>query len=86
MQGQFRVLTDALESRMGKRVTGEHPVVPWFVMHAASVISRGRKDHAGFTAFMRWKSREFNKLVAESGERVYDAPAFSAGRDTSDVR
>ncbi len=29
IQGQFRVIKDALESRHGGRVDGEHPVVPW---------------------------------------------------------
>ncbi len=84
--GQFRVLRDALESRVGKRITGEHPIAPWLVVSVASVISRGRKDHERFTALRRRKGRELNKLVAEFRERVYYAPAFSAGRNKFDVR
>ncbi len=42
VQGQFRVIKDALESRGGRRIDGEHPAVPWMVMQAASVINRGR--------------------------------------------
>ncbi len=41
-QGQLRVLKDALESSIGRRITGEQPIVPWLVMHAASAINRGR--------------------------------------------
>ncbi len=47
-QAQFRVIKDALESRHGRRVDGEHPVVPWMVMHAALVASRSRKEDEGF--------------------------------------
>ena len=54
VQGQFRVIKDALESRDGRRVDGEHPVVPWMVMHAASVVNRSRKDDEGFSAYRRW--------------------------------
>ncbi len=65
VQGQFRVIKDALESRHGTRVDGEHPVVPWMVMHAAWVVNRSRKDDEG--AYRRWKGREFKKPVAEFG-------------------
>ena len=70
VQGQFRVIKDALESRHGRRVDGEHPVVPWMVMHAASVVNRSRKDDEGFSAYRRWKGREFTKPVAEFGKCV----------------
>jgi hypothetical protein len=42
------------------------------------VIDRGRNDHQGFTAFGRWKGREFIKPVAEFGECVHYVPVFSA--------
>ncbi len=85
-QGQFRVIKDALESRIKEKLSGEHPAVPWMVMHAASVISRGRKDEEGFSAYRRWKGREFQRPVAEFGECVLYLPALSAGRDKFDVR
>ncbi len=85
-QGQLRVLKDALESRIGRRIDGERPIAPWFVMHAASVINRGRKYHEGFTALRRWKGREFNKPVAEFGECSHYAPVQSAGRNKFAVR
>ncbi len=44
VQGQFRVIKDALESGHGRRVDGEHPVGPGMVMHAESVVDRSRKD------------------------------------------
>ena len=39
-QGQFRVLKDALESRINRRVEGGHRSVPWMVTHAATVMNR----------------------------------------------
>ena len=86
VQGQFRVLKDALESRHGRRLEGGHQAAPWLVMHAASVINRGRKDEEGFSAYRRWKGREFNKPVAEFGECVLYAPAMSVGRNKFDTR
>ena len=86
VQGQFRVLKDALESRHGRRLEGGHQAVPWLMMHAASVINRGRKDEEGFSAYRRWKGREFNKPVAEFGECVLYAPAISVGRNKFDTR
>jgi hypothetical protein len=56
------------------------------VMHAASVVNRSRKDSEGFSAYRRWKGREFTKPVAEFGECVLYAPADSAGKDKFDVR
>ncbi len=68
VQGQFRVIKDVLGSRRRRRVEGDHPAVVWMMTHAASVVHRGRKDDEGFTAYRRWKGREFTKPVAEFGE------------------
>ncbi len=57
VQGQFRVIKDALESSHGRRLDGEHQAVPWMVTRAASVVNRGRKDDVGFSAYRRWKGR-----------------------------
>ncbi len=56
------------------------------VMHAASVISRGRRGDEGCTAYRRWQGREFTKPVAEFGECVTYAPALSVGQDKFDAR
>ena len=52
-QGQFMAVKDALESRYGRRVEGDHLAVPWMMMQAVSVVSRERKDDEGFTAYRR---------------------------------
>ena len=86
VQGQFRAMKDALDSRYKTRVGGDHPAIPWLVTHAASVITRMRKDSEGFTAYRRWKGRAFNRPVTEFGECVLYLPAKTAGRDKFDVR
>ncbi len=78
------MLKDALESSVGRRIDEEHPIVPWLVMYAASVINRGRKTHEGFTAFRRW-GRGFINPVAEFGECMRYAPVFTAGMSKLDV-
>jgi hypothetical protein len=85
-QGQFRVIKDALESGRGRREEGDHPAAPWMMVHAASVVNRGRKDYEGFTACRRWKGGEFTKPVAESGECVAYALVLSVGKDKFKVR
>ncbi len=84
VQWQFRVMKDALESRHCRRIEGEHPAVPWLVMHAAAVINKGRKHVEGFTPYRRWKRREFTRPLAEFGECVWYTPALWAGRDKLD--
>ncbi len=64
------MIKGALGSRHRRRIEGEHSAALWMVMHAASVINRGRKDDEGFTAYRRWTGREFAKPVAEFGECV----------------
>ncbi len=54
-QGQLRVLKNALENRINKREDGDHQSAPWMVMHAATVINKGRRDDEGFMPYRRWK-------------------------------
>ncbi len=86
VQGQFRVLQDALESRRKRLAEGDRPVAPWMVMCAASVINRRRKDEEGFSTHRRWRGREFSVAAAEFGECAMHAPAASAGTDKFDVK
>jgi hypothetical protein len=53
---------------------------------AAPVINKGRKDDEGFTAYRRWKGKEFTRPVAEFGECVMYWPAASVGKNKSNVR
>ncbi len=85
VQGRFRVIKDALKSRHGRSVEVDHPAVPRMMMHAASVVNKGRKDDDCFTAYRRWRGRELTKAVAEFGECSVYTPALSVGKDKFDV-
>ncbi len=74
------------ESRINKRVEGDHQAAPWMVTHAATVINRGRKDDEEFKAYRRWKGKEFAWPVAEFGDCVMHLPAASVGKNKFDVR
>ncbi len=56
------------------------------VIHAATVINKGREDDDGFTAHRRWKGRELTRPVADFGECVMCLPAASVGKNKFDVR
>ncbi len=60
--------------------------MPWTVIHAATVINKGRKDDEGFTPHRRWKGKEISRPVAEFGERMMYPPAASTGKNKFDVR
>ncbi len=74
VQGQFRMIKDALESRRGRRVGGDHPAAPWMMPRVGSVVSRGRKGDEAFTAYRRWKGRDFTEPAAEFGVCVLRTP------------
>ena len=40
VQGQFRAMKDSFEARVRARISGESPLVPWMIMHAARTINR----------------------------------------------
>ena len=66
VQGQIRVMTDALESRFGEILSGEHPCMPWLVRHAACTMNRRRTHRHGITPHRRWKGKEFRPLSPNS--------------------
>ena len=86
VQGQFRAMKDALETRYGRRIEGDHRRIPWLMMHAVPVINRSPKGPDGLTAYRRWKGRKFNRNVAEFGQKVLYLQANSAGKNKLDVR
>ena len=86
VQGQFRTMKDALETRYNERIKGDHNSIPWLFSHAASTINRVRKDYEGMTAFRRWKGREFKRDIAEVGECLWYLRSASQGKDKFDVR
>ena len=86
VQGQVRSMKDALECRLGIRLTEESPMIPWMVMHAAKTMNRYLVGPDGKTAHRRWKGKDFKRDVAEFGETVLYLKAKSKGVDKLDSR
>merc|ERR1712074_511408 len=61
VQGQFRVIKDALESRIGERISGDKHIVPWMISHAAAFINRYQIGQDCKTNYQRWKGKKFKR-------------------------
>ena len=58
-QCQFRVMKCGFGSRVGRKLKGAHPLLPWLLIHAADTLSRYVKGEDGRTAYQRVKGRVF---------------------------
>ena len=74
VQGQFRAMKDALESRYGVRFDGDHCCIPWLVAHASDSITRYNLYDDGRTGYHNWKGRPFKQGCAEFGECIMYTP------------
>ena len=59
-KGLVRTLRSDLESKIGRRIRLDDPIVPWMVRHAAHLINVSRVRHDGRTAFQLMKGRRSN--------------------------
>ena len=75
-----------METRLGKKLPGNHALIPWMVSHAAETISRFQVGKDGRTAHERLRGRKFNKVVPEFGERVHYLKPRSVGRNKAESR
>ena len=86
VQGQFRTIKDALESRIGKRIGGDSVLVPWMVIHAARTINRYHLAEDGKTNYEGWKRKQFRREVAGFGEAVMYLKPGTKGKDKFNSR
>ena len=86
VQGQIRAIKDCLEGRIGERIGGDSPLVPWLVMHAARTLNRFHVGQDGKTAYRRWKGKNFHRDMAEFGESIMYLKAGSLGHDKFNCR
>ena len=47
-----------------------HPIIPWTISYASSLINKFRIDTDGKTAHERCRGRKFNRIVPQFGERI----------------
>ena len=70
VEGQTRVLKDALEGRLKMRIPAQHPMMPWLVEWAAVVLNRYEVGKDGKTSFERCKGKQAKTFGLEFGEAV----------------
>ena len=80
VQGQFRTMKDALETKIGTRLTPNSTIIPWIVAHAARTMNRYQVGTDGKTAYRRWKGKDFKREVAEIGETILYLKAGTQGK------
>lgn len=76
--GQVRVIRQGLESRVGVKMRGSHPVVAWTVEHAADAISKYEAGSDGRTMYERMSGKPCSHEIVEFGGRIrYRCPKGS---------
>ena len=81
VQGQFRTMKDALENKIGARLSPNSAIIPWMVIHSARTINRYQVGEDGKTAHRRWNGEDFKRDVAEIGETVLYLKPGTQGED-----
>ena len=70
LEGQIRVLKDALETRWGIRIGDEQKILSWIVEYAAVLVNRYEVGHDGKTPYERLRGKTSRMLGVEFGERL----------------
>ena len=73
-------MKDALETKIGARLTPNSTIIPWIVAHAARTMNRYQVGTDGKTAYRRWKGKDFKREVAEIGESILYLKAGTQGK------
>ena len=85
VEGQVRVLRDALEARLSVKIEAKHPVMTCLVEYAAFILNRYEVGKDGKTAYERSKGKKAKTMGIEFGEAVLserkaEGGVTSAGR------
>ena len=70
VRGLFRTLKLCLEARIGKYISTNHALVPWFLQHTCALLNATSRGGDGFTCWERIKGRTFNQLLRGFAETV----------------
>ena len=71
VEGQIRVIKDALEAKIKVKVPANHDVVAWLVEFAGVLLNRYGVAADGKTAYERLKGKKSKLLGIEFGEKVH---------------
>lgn len=70
LEGQIRVIKDALETRWKVKIGEEQKVLSWLVEYAAVLVNRYEVGHDGKTPYERARGKSSRMLGVEFGERL----------------
>jgi hypothetical protein len=70
VRGQFRSLRLCLESRFGKRIPIDHPVMAWLLQHTTLLLNARVRGQDGLTPWARARGRPFNQRLVGFGEII----------------
>ena len=68
--GQIRTLKDALEFKIKTIIPATHPIMSWIVQWSAFTHTRCQVGRDGATAYERLKKKNFNRPIAQLGEKI----------------
>ena len=68
-----------LERRYKNEIPNTHPILPWVVGHAATVLNIAHVGKDGRTAYERRKGKRFKKQIPEIGECIWYIKPESIG-------
>ena len=80
VEGQIRVLKDALEARLGDKVPSDHNILCWLVEFAAVLVNRYEVGHDGKTPYERLRGKSSKLLGLEFGEQLHFRRTRHGGR------
>ncbi len=63
IEGQFRTLKDALETKIGEGVSADRPALHWLVAYASGTLNRFQIDKDGKTAYNWWEGKNFKRVI-----------------------
>ena len=65
---RHRTLKDAIGMKVGEPLGQDHPMLPWIVEHAGTVITRYRVGKDGRTAYKIRKEKPYKRKLPRWGE------------------
>ena len=80
VEGQIRVLKDALEMRIKQKLPSDHNILTWLVEFAAVLVNRYEVGHDGKTPYERLRGKQSNLLGLEFGEKLHFRRTRSGGK------
>ena len=75
VRGLLRTLKLCLESRIGKFIPVDHPIMPWMVEHACLLLNVLVRGEDGMSSWQRVRGRPFSQqLLGFGGSVLYRHP------------